>query len=257
MKYLFFFFLIVQTLSSQSKLNPEDTEIWDPEPKVVTPAKSSAPPSDAIILFDGTDFLKWQHENTKNPVQWTLNKDKSMTVKPGKGGIETIEEHGSIQFHIEWKTPTVIKGKGQGRGNSGIFFQRRYEVQVLDSYNNRTYSNGQASSIYKQHIPLVNSTRKPGEWQVYDIIFNEPKFNSEGQKIKSGSFTIFLNGVLVQNNVEILGTTEYIGVPKNGRDDMPGDRGSDYESPEYSRRTLTLQDHGDLVSFRNIWMRKL
>ena len=180
-----------------------------------------------------------------------------MTVKPGKGGIETIEEHGSIQFHIEWKTPTLIKGKGQGRGNSGIFFQRRYEVQVLDSYNNRTYSNGQASSIYKQHIPLVNSTRKPGEWQVYDIIFNEPKFNAEGQKIKSGSFTIFLNGVLVQNNVEILGTTEYIGVPKNGRDDMPGDKGSDHESPEYSRRTLTLQDHGDLVSYRNIWMRKL
>ena len=257
MKYLFFFFLIVQTVSSQSKLNPEDTEVWHPEPKVVTPGKSSAPPSDAIILFDGTDFLKWQHGNTKKPVQWTLNKDKSMTVKPGKGGIETIEEHGSIQFHIEWKTPTVIKGKGQGRGNSGIFFQRRYEVQVLDSYNNRTYSNGQASSIYKQHIPLVNSTRKPGEWQVYDIIFNEPKFNSEGQKIKSGSFTIFLNGVLVQNNVEILGTTEYIGVPKNGRDDMPGDRGSDYKSPEYGRRTLTLQDHGDLVSYRNIWMRKL
>ena len=257
MKYLFFFFLIVQTVSSQSKLNPEDTEVWHPEPKVVTPGKSSAPPSDAIILFDGTDFLKWQHGNTKKPVQWTLNKDKSMTVKPGKGGIETIEEHGSIQFHIEWKTPTVIKGKGQGRGNSGIFFQRRYEVQVLDSYNNRTYSNGQASSIYKQHIPLVNSTRKPGEWQVYDIIFNEPKFNAEGQKIKSGSFTILLNGVLVQNNVEILGTTEYIGVPKNGRDDMPGDRGSDYESPEYSRRTLTLQDHGDLVSYRNIWMRKL
>ena len=257
MKYLFFFFLIVQTVFSQSKLNPEDTEVWHPEPKVVTPGKSSAPPSDAIILFDGTDFLKWQHGNTKKPVQWTLNKDKSMTVKPGKGGIETIEEHGSIQFHVEWKTPTVIKGKGQGRGNSGIFFQRRYEVQVLDSYNNRTYSNGQASSIYKQHIPLVNSTRKPGEWQVYDIIFNEPKFNAEGQKIKSGSFTIFLNGVLVHNNVEILGTTEYIGVPKNGRDDMPGDRGSDYESPEYSRRTLTLQDHGDLVSYRNIWMRKL
>ena len=249
MKYLFFFFLIVQTVSSQSKLNPEDTEVWHPEPKVVTPGKSSAPPSDAIILFDGTDFLKWQHGNTKKPVQWTLNKDKSMTVKPGKGGIETIEEHGSIQFHIEWKTPTLIKGKGQGRGNSGIFFQRRYEVQVLDSYNNRTYSNGQASSIYKQHIPLVNSTRKPGERQVYDIIFNEPKSNAEGQKIKSGSFTILLNGVLVQNNVEILGTTEYIGVPKNGRDDMPGDRGSDYESPEYSRRPLTLQDHGDLVSY--------
>ena len=126
-------------------MKPEETEVWEPEPKVVTPGILFSPPSDAIILFDGSDFSKWQHQGSKDPVQWTLNSDKSMTVKPGTGSINTIEEHGSIQLHLEWKTPNVIKGEGQGRGNSGIYFQRRYEVQVLDSYENRTYSNGQAS----------------------------------------------------------------------------------------------------------------
>jgi hypothetical protein len=174
-----------------------------------------------------------------------------MTVKPGKGGIETIDEHGSVQLHIEWKSPTVIKGEGQGRGNSGIFFQRRYEIQVLDSYQNRTYSNGQAGSIYKQYIPLVNAMRPTGEWQVYDIVFNVPEFNDNGDEIKPGSFIVFHNGILIQNSVEIQGTTEYIGRPKKGRNVMPGFLGGD------KRRSLMLQDHSDLVSYRNIWMRKL
>jgi hypothetical protein len=253
MKQLVFLFFTVQILFGQEQMKPEDTEVWVPEPELVQPGTLSAPPSDAIVLFDGTDFSKWQQEGSERPVQWTLNKDGSMTVKPGTGGIETLQEHGSIQLHLEWRAPSIIKGKGQGRGNSGIFFQRRYEVQVLDSYQNRTYSNGQASSIYKQHIPLVNATLPPGKWQTYDIIFNEPEFNAAGEKIKSGTFTIFLNGVLVQNNVEILGTTEYIGLPKNGRDDLFGSY-----PPEKSRhRSLMLQDHGDLVSFRNIWMREL
>ena len=175
-----------------------------------------------------------------------------MTVTPGKGSIETIEEHGSIQLHIEWKSPDVITGKGQGRGNSGIIFQRRYEVQVLDSYQNRTYSNGQAASIYKQHIPLVNATKPPSEWQIYDIIFIEPTFNEQGETITSGRFTVFHNGVLVQNSVEILGTTEYIGAPKRGKDDMPG-----YDTDTTTERRLYLQDHGDYVSYRNIWIRRL
>ena len=251
MKYFIIFFLVTQFVFGQSKMKPEETEVWEPEPKVVQPGVFLSPPSDAIILFDGTDFSKWRSVRTKGDVEWTLNPDKSMTVKPGKGGIETIDEHGSVQLHIEWKSPTVIKGEGQGRGNSGIFFQRRYEIQVLDSYQNRTYSNGQAGSIYKQYIPLVNAMRPTGEWQVYDIVFNVPEFNDNGDEIKPGSFIVFHNGILIQNSVEIQGTTEYIGRPKKGRDVMPGFLGGD------KHRSLMLQDHSDLVSYRNIWMRKL
>ena len=251
MKYFIIFFLVTQFVFGQSKMKPEETEVWEPEPKVVQPGVFLSPPSDAIILFDGTDFSKWRSVRTKGDVEWTLNPDKSMTVKPGKGGIETIDEHGSVQLHIEWKSPTVIKGEGQGRGNSGIFFQRRYEIQVLDSYQNRTYSNGQAGSIYKQYIPLVNAMRPTGEWQVYDIVFNVPEFNDNGDEIKPGSFIVFHNGILIQNSVEIQGTTEYIGRPKKGRNVMPGFLGGD------KHRSLMLQDHSDLVSYRNIWMRKL
>ena len=252
MKYFLSFFLVVQFVFTQNKMNPEDTEVWEPEPKLVKPGVFDSPPSDAIVLFDGSDFSKWRNELTKGAVEWIINSDKSMTVKPTTGGIETIEEHGSIQLHIEWKSPTVIKGEGQGRGNSGIIFQRRYEVQVLDSYQNRTYSNGQAGSIYKQYIPLVNAMRPTGEWQVYDIVFNAPEFNEVGNEIKSGSFIVFHNGVLIQNVTEIQGTTEYIGVPQKGRDVMPR-----YITADKTYRSLLLQDHGDLVSYRNIWMRKL
>ena len=178
------------------------------------------------------------------PAQWTINNDGSMTVLPGKGSIETKDEHGSIQLHIEWKTPEKIVSSGQGRGNSGIYFQSRYEIQVLDSYNNRTYSNGQAGSLYKQYAPLVNASKPPGEWQEYDIIFEEPKYDINGQKIKSGRLTVFHNGILVQNNIEIIGTTEYIGPPKTKMTDFP-------------KKTLKIQDHGNLVSYRNIWYRKL
>jgi len=252
MKYTILLLLFVQFLIAQQP-KPEDTEVWEPEPVVVAPGILFAPPSDAVLLFDGTDFSKWRQKQSKKPVEWTLNDDGSMTIVPKTGNIETIEEHGSIQLHIEWKSPTEIKGKGQGRGNSGVFFQGRYEVQILDSYNNRTYSNGQASSIYKQHIPLVNATLPPGEWQVYDIIFNEPKYDTKGFEIKAGTITVFHNGVLVQNNVELLGTTEYIGPPKKGREILSKTNSSIVSS----RNTLVLQDHGDLVSFRNIWMRKL
>ena len=252
MNYFLSFILLTQFVFAQSTMKPEEPEVWEPEPQVVHPGVFNAPPSDAIILFDGSDLSKWRNERTQGPVEWTLNSDESMTVKPRTGGIETIEEHGSVQLHIEWKPPTVIKGEGQGRGNSGILFQRRYEVQVLDSYQNRTYSNGQAGSIYKQYSPLVNAMHPNGEWQVYDIVFNAPEFNEEGEEVKPGSFIVFHNGVLIQNAVELQGTTEYIGKPKKGRDVMPG-----YADDKVNHRTLLLQDHGDLVSYRNIWMRKL
>ena len=145
-------------------------------------------------------------------------------------------------MHLEWRTPAVIEGKGQGRGNSGVFFQERYEVQVLDNFENKTYSNGQAGSIYKQAIPLVNACKKPGEWQTYDIIFTAPRFNEDGIRTSAGRLTVIQNGVLIQNNVEIQGTTEYIGLPKN---------------IAHGKASIMLQDHGDKVSYRNIWIREL
>jgi hypothetical protein len=167
MKYLFFF-LGFYLIFAQDKPKPEDTELWDPEPKTVTPGIENSAPSDAIILFDGKDLSKWKNARGGGDASWIINDDNSMTVTRN-GGIETLEEFGSVQLHIEWKTPLKMEGKGQGRGNSGIMFQRRYEVQVLDSYNNRTYSNGQAASIYKQYAPLVNASKPPGDWQTYDI----------------------------------------------------------------------------------------
>ncbi len=237
MKYIISLFLFSNFIYSQNQIKPNEKEVWDPEPKVVDPYYFNGIPSDAIILFDGNDFSKWKSVRSDQKVLWTLNIDKSMTVKPGTGGISTRDEHGSIQLHIEWKTPKIIKGEGQYRGNSGVFFQRRYEVQILDSYNNRTYSNGQAGSIYLQHVPLVNATLPPDTWQTYDIIFNAPEFNEGGKKIKNGSFIVFHNGVLIQNAVEIISPTLDVE-----------------DSTPYS---LFLQDHGNLVSYKNIWMRKI
>ena len=237
MKYIISLFLFSNFIYSQNQIKPNEKEVWDPEPKVVNPFYFNGIPSDAIILFDGNDFSKWKSIRSDQKVLWTLNIDKSMTVKPGTGGISTRDEHGSIQLHIEWKTPKIIKGEGQYRGNSGVFFQRRYEVQILDSYNNRTYSNGQAGSIYLQHVPLVNATLPPDTWQTYDIIFNAPEFNEGGKKIKNGSFIVFHNGVLIQNAVEIISPTLDVE-----------------DSTPYS---LFLQDHGNLVSYKNIWMRKI
>ena len=226
---------------SQDKKIRDQSEIWEPEVKIVDPYKFDGVPGDAIILFDGTDFSKWKSERNNQEVKWFLNSDKSMTIRPGTGGIQTAEEHGSIQLHIEWKSPTKIIGDGQYRGNSGIFFQRRYELQILDSYQNRTYSNGQAGSIYKQHTPLVNVSLPPGKWQKFDVVFNAPEFNNEGDEIKKGNFTIFHNGVLIHNAIEISSAT--------------------YDFEKNTPFTLLLQDHGkdegNYISFRNIWMRKL
>jgi hypothetical protein len=236
---LFFGLLSAAGLLAQIT-DPRATEVWEPEPRAVNPGPIGGPPSDAIILFDGADLSQWQHPNSK-AASWKLEAN-TMTVVKGTGDIETRRSFGDCQLHLEFRTPTVIEGEGQGRGNSGIFFQNRYEVQILDSYQNRTYSNGQAGAVYKQYAPLVNPMRAPGEWNAYDIVFTAPRFNNDGQRTSPGYLTVLLNGVLIQNHVLIHGTTEYIGLPKNAAHG-PG--------------PIRLQDHGNPVSFRNIWIREL
>lgn len=225
-----------------SQKDPLTTEIWTPVPKVITPGKSAGEaPSDAIILFNGLSAAAWQHEKG-DEVKWTVG-DNALTVKPGTGAIQTKQKFGDCQLHIEWRTPAEVKGTGQGRGNSGIFFMGRYELQILDSYDNVTYSNGQAGSIYKQHIPLVNACKPPGEWQFYDVIFTAPRFSDNGTVIEPARITVLQNGVLIQNNVTIWGSTQYIGLPTYQKHD--------------TKEPIILQDHGNPVSFRNIWIREL
>lgn len=220
---------------------PEETEDWSRKPAVVTPGKGTQPPSDAIILYAGAeDLKKWQHEE-KGMAGWKAM--EILTVAPGKGGIKTKQGFGDVQLHIEWRTPELVVGDGQGRGNSGVFLMGLYEVQVLDSYENETYYNGQAGSIYKQHIPLVNACRPPGHWQSYDIIFKAPGFNQDGSLRSSAYATVIHNGVLIQNHVELEGPMQFIGKTSYKR------------HPD--RLPLLLQDHGNPVSYRNIWVREL
>lgn len=228
-------------LHAQQRAEHEVTEVWEPVPRVVTPGVGTAPPSDAVVLFDGTNMDAWQTPDGR-PSPWTLH-DGYMTVAPRTSSIQTRQGFGDIQLHIEWRTPEEIKGEGQGRGNSGVFLMNRYEVQILDSYENETYPNGQAASTYKQHSPLVNASRPPGEWQTYDIIFMAPRFNERGEVVIPARVTVIHNGVLVQNNVEFWGETKFIGLPSYKEHSM--------------REPLMLQDHHDLVSFRNIWVREL
>ena len=223
------------------QMKPEETEFWEPVPPVVTPGVGTAAPSDAIILFEGKNFDQWESVNGNGPVKWEL-KDGAMTVVKSTGMIQTKQSFGDCQLHIEWRTPEVVVGESQGRGNSGIFLQSRYELQVLDNYNNRTYSNGQAGSIYKQAIPLVNACLGPGVWQTYDVIYNAPRFADNGNLISPAYVTVLQNGLLVLNHFMIKGNTEYIGLPKYTKhEDAP----------------LQLQDHGNPVSYRNIWIRKI
>lgn len=226
-------------LSAQTKFRPQDTEFYDPKSKVVHTSPNKAP-SDALVLFDGTDLKQWlSSKNTEAP--WTV-KDGILTVKPGTGEIRTKENFEDFQLHLEWKSPDVIKGEGQGRGNSGVFLQGQYEIQILDNYNNPTYVNGQAASLYKQRQPLVSAVKPSGEWHTYDILYTAPRFNKDNVLIKKGTVTVLHNGVVVHYNTQIEGTTEYIGLPKV----VPHGPGP-----------IILQDHGDLVSFRNIWIRPL
>jgi hypothetical protein len=236
---------------SPAGAKPEDTEIWEPVPKVVAPgATCGAPPSDAIVLFDGKNMDEWVSVKDKTPAKWNVA-NGVMTVSKGEGNIETKRSFKNYQLHLEWKVPTSITGSGQARGNSGVFLASTgpgddgYELQVLDSYQNKTYVNGMAGSIYKQAIPLANPTRKPGEWQTYDIVWTAPTFNDDGSLKTPAYATVFFNGVLVENHFELKGQTLYIGKPF-------------YKA--YSAAPVKLQAHGDKsepISFRNIWIREI
>ena len=237
-----------QQIPKPTPMKPGMTEFWEPEVAVVTPGQSSdnavmTAPSDAIVLFDGKDLSEWSSKNG-GPAKWEM-KDGMLTVKKGTGDILTKKEFGDFQLHIEWKIPANITGSGQVRGNSGIFLQGRYEIQVLDNYNNRTYSNGQAGSVYKQTPPLKNALRPPGEWNVYDIVYTAPRFKEDGTVLYPARVTVIHNGVVIQNNTEIKGHTPYIGLP---------------EYTAHGKGPIGLQDHSDPsepISYRNIWIREM
>lgn len=236
-----------------TKPKPEETEVWTPEPAVVTPGSTcGAAPSDAIVLFDGKNLDEWVSAQDQSPAQWDVH-DGVMTVRKAKGvgNIETKQRFKDYQLHIEWKIPESITGSGQARGNSGLFLASTgpgddgYELQILDNYNNKTYVNGQAGSIYKQAIPLANANRKPGEWQTYDVAWTAPRFNDDGSVKSPAYVTVLFNGVLVENHFELKGQTLYIGKPFYKK---------------YDTAPVKLQAHGDKsepISFRNIWIRKL
>lgn len=207
--------------------------VW-PEPKVITPGEAGGPPSDAVVLFDGTDLSQWH-----NGEKWLV--ENGYAISRG-GDITTKESFGDCQLHIEWAAPEKVEGKGQGRGNSGVYLMDKYEVQILDSYENETYFDGQAGAIYKTRPPLVNACRKPGEWQSYDIVFHSPQFDG-GQLVKPGYITVLHNGVLIQDHTELLGSTAW--------DEPPTYK------PHPPRGPIHLQFHGNPVRFRNIWLREI
>jgi hypothetical protein len=232
---------------------PQDTEVWQPEPKVVTPGATNADaPSDAIVLFDGKNLDEWVSAQDHTPAKWTVANGILMVNKTkGVGNIETKRRFKNYQLHIEWRIPENITGSDQARGNSGVFLASTgpgdagYELQVLDSYKNKTYVNGMAGSIYKQAIPLANAARKPGEWQTYDVVWTAPTFNEDGSIKTPAYVTVFFNGVLVENHFELKGETLYIGKPFYKK---------------YDTAPIKLQAHGDRsepISFRNIWVREL
>ncbi len=225
-------------------IKPEQTEFYEPIVRKVGSKGKNGAPSDAIILFDGSNLDGWISSKDSTAAKWHLNKDGSMTVNDKTGNIQTKMVFGDVQLHVEWSSPADVQRDGQNRGNSGVFLSGLYELQVLDNNDNDTYVNGQVASIYKQHTPLVMASVPSGEWNTYDIIYHAPRFNAEGEKIKSGTMTVIHNGILVQDHIEIKGTTAYIGWPKNF---------------SHGKGPLMLQDHGDnsRVSYRNIWVRGL
>lgn len=230
--------------------DPAATEVWTPEPRRVAPAPAAAAaaaPSDAIVLFDGKDLREWvSAANPGRPAAWIVDGGR-LTVRGGSGDIQTRRLFTDYQIHLEWRVPPELRGSGQAKGNSGLFLAATgkgsgYEIQILDCADNKTYANGQAASLYKQHIPLVNACAAPGEWQRYDIIWSAPRFGADGKLVAPARVTALHNGVLVQNHVALLGETVYAGQPGYRR---------------HGPAPIMLQDHGDPVSFRNIWVRPL
>ena len=245
-------FTFAQTTASEinaankASANPDNAEIYTPLPNVVSPGKTfSNAPSDAIILFNGKNLDEWVSKKDNSAAGWTVA-DGIITVNKATGDIETKRKFTSFQLHIEWRIPADIQGEGQARGNSGVFLQGKYEIQVLDNFNNnnKTYVNGMAGSVYREAIPLVNPEKKPGEWNVYDIAYTAPTFNSDGSVETPARVTLFFNGVMVQNNQEIKGFTS---------------TGKKHVYVAHGPAPLVLQAHGDKskpISYRNIWIRE-
>jgi len=218
-----------------------------PAPPIITPgAECAAAPSDAIVLFDGTADSMVNWTDTKgNPSKWICGNGYMESVK-GAGYIQTKEQFGSCQLHVEFATPSRVRGNGQGRGNSGVFLHGQYEVQVLDSYGNETYPDGQCGALYGRAVPLVNASGKPGQWQSYDIVYHRPTFDADGNVARKATFTVFHNGVLIQDHVELVGGTGWINAHAV----------TDYK-PHGDKGPIQLQDHGNPVWYRNIWVREL
>jgi hypothetical protein len=240
-----------QSQDTSGGAKPADTEQWEPVPIKVSPgANSGAAPSDAIVLFDGKNLDQWVMAGDHSPARWRVERGE-MVVDKTVGNIETKRLFKNYQLHLEYKIPANVTGEGQARGNSGLFTastgpgDEGYEVQILDSFENKTYVNGQAASIYKQSPPLVNASGKPGQWQTYDVVWTAPVFHTDGTLVAPAYVTVFHNGVLVQNHFSLVGETLYIGKPVYKK---------------YDRAAIKLQSHHDPsapISFRNIWAREL
>jgi hypothetical protein len=228
------FFVLLIAVAVYAQTEWTSNKVW-PEPAKIDPGSAGRPPSDAIVLFDGSDLSAWTGAE-----KWIV-KDGEATVRGG--GAQTKQSFGDCQLHLEFASPKEVKGEGQGRGNSGVYLMGQYEVQILDSYDNLTYYDGQCGAIYKQYPPLVNASRKPGEWQTYDIIFEAPRFDNAGNLTRPAYVTVLQNGVLIQNHTELLGGTFW------------------HQPPQYTAHAdklpINLQDHGNPVKFRNIWIREL
>lgn len=239
---LLFAMITLPLRAADNRPAPEATEIWSPVPPIV---RTTAPgiPSDAIVLFDGQNLSAWESaKNPGQPPEWRVDEGRLVSV-PKTGNIRTKAAFGDIQLHLEYQIPAAVSGDGQGRGNSGVLFMGRYELQILDSYDHTTYVNGQAASIYKQHAPLANASRRPGEWQSYDAIWLAPRFKPDGTLASPARLTVFHNGVLVHHDVALAGPTAFRGTPPY--------RAHPAQLP------LELQEHNNALAFRNIWVREL